>query len=72
MPDFNRSILCMLGNFTCFCRLLIFLKINFLKKSFRNAIKVSGSLDPDQARHFVGPGQGPNRLQRLSAGDTSG
>ena len=44
----------------------------FKKKSFRNAIKVSGSLDPDQARHFVGPGLGPNRLQRLSAGDTSG
>ena len=27
------------------------------------------SLDPDQARHFVGPGMGPNSLQRLSADD---
>ena len=29
------------------------------------------SLDPDQARHFVGPGLGPNCLQRLSADDNS-
>ena len=28
---------------------------------------MSNSLDPDQARHFVGPGLGPNCLQRLSA-----
>ena len=27
-------------------------------------------LDPDQARHFVGPDLGPNCLQRLSADDT--
>ena len=30
-------------------------------------IRVSKSLDPDQARHFVGPDLGPNCLQRLSA-----
>ena len=30
-------------------------------------IRVSNSLDPDQARHFVGPDLGPNCLQRLSA-----
>ena len=29
------------------------------------------SLDPDQARHFVGPDLGLNCLQRLSADDTS-
>ena len=34
---------------------------------FFNAIQVSNSLDPDQARHFVGPDLGPNCLQRLSA-----
>ena len=34
---------------------------------FFNAIGVSKSLDPDQARHFVGPDLGPNCLQRLSA-----
>ena len=37
-----------------------FFKINFFKKSFRNTIKVSNSLD-----------LGPNCLQRLSADDTS-
>ena len=34
---------------------------------FFNTIRVSNSLDPDQARHFVGPDLGPNCLQRLSA-----
>ena len=29
--------------------------------------RVSKNLDPDQARHFVGPDLGPNCLQRLSA-----
>ena len=32
---------------------------------------MSNSLDPDQARHFVGPDLGPNCLQRLSADDTN-
>ena len=36
-----------------------------------NTIRVSNSLDPDQARHYVGPDLGPNFLQRLSADDTS-
>ena len=30
---------------------------------------MSNSLDPDQARHFVGPDPGPNYLQSLSADD---
>ena len=30
-----------------------------------NTIRVSNSLDPDQARHFVGPDLGPNCLQRF-------
>ena len=47
------------------------LKINFLKNSLRNSIKVSNSLDPDQAQRFVGPDLGPNCLQRLSADNTS-
>ena len=33
---------------------------------------MSNSLDPDQARHFVGPDLGPNCLQKLSADDTRG
>ena len=34
---------------------------------FFNTIWVSNSLDPDQARHFVGPDPGQNCLQKLSA-----
>ena len=50
-----------------FCHLLIFFKTNFLKNSFKNFFhfRVSYSLDPDQVGHFVGPGLGPNCLQRL-------
>ena len=48
--------------------------INFLKMLFQEyhwleTIGVSNSLDPDQARHFVGPDLGPNCLQSLSADD---
>ena len=52
-----------------FCRLLTFFKIIFFKNSFRNTIRLSNSLDPDQARHFVGLDLGPNCLQRSSADD---
>ena len=34
---------------------------------FFNTIRMSNSLDPDQARQFFGPDLGPNCLQRLSA-----
>ena len=55
-----------------FCRLLgFFSKSTFSKNSLRNAIRVSNSLDPDQARQNVWPGLGPNCLQSLSADDTS-
>ena len=54
-----------------FCRLLIFFKSTFSKNSFRNTIRVSNSLDPDQVRRFVGPELGPNYLLKLSADDTS-
>ena len=68
-------ILRILGNFACFfCRLWIFFfffKLTYPKKSFRNAIRVSKSLDPDQAQHLVGPDLDPNCLQRSSAGDKS-
>ena len=39
----------------------------FSKNSFRNTIRVSISLDQDQARHFARPDLSPNCLQRLSA-----
>ena len=38
----------------------------FRKQSFRNTIRVSNSLDPDQARRYVGPDLDQNCLQRLS------
>ena len=52
--------------FSC---LLIFFEINFFKNSFWNSIRVSNSLNPDQARP-VGPDLGPNCFQRLSTDDT--
>ena len=53
-----------------FCR-LPFSKSTFSKSSFKNAIRVSNSLNPNQAQHFVGPDMGPNCLQKLSAVNTS-
>ena len=43
----------------------------FSKNDFRNTIRVSNGLDPDQDRHNVGPDLGPNCLQKLSADDIS-
>ena len=48
----------------------ILLHITFFKKSIRNTIRMSSSLDPDQARRSVGPDLGANYLPRLSADDT--
>ena len=58
-----------MGNFSRFsCRQpTFFSKLTFSKNSFRNTIKVSNALDPDQDRHFVSPDLGTNYLQRLSA-----
>ena len=39
-------------------------KLKLLEISFKEYIRVSNNLDPDQARHFVGPGLGPNYLQQ--------
>ena len=47
----------------------LFSKLTFSINSFRNTIRVSNSLDPDQDRQNVGPDLGPNCLQRLSADD---
>ena len=59
--------LCLLGNFPCFN----LSSADFFQNSFWNTIRVSNSLNPDQARHFVWPDLGPNCLQRLAADDTS-
>ena len=50
---------------------MLFLSSADLFNSFRNTIRVSNSLDPDQARQIVGPDLGPNCLQKISASDTS-
>ena len=50
-----------------FCRLLIFSNVSFLENSFRNIIRESNSLDPEQARHFE---LGPNCLRMKSADGT--
>ena len=52
------------------CHLLI-LSLTFSKISFENTIRVSNSLDPEEARHFVGPDLDQNCFPRLSADDTS-
>ena len=63
--------LCILGNFACFFDIcILFSKIIIFKKLFRNIIRESNSLDPDQEWHSVGPNLGPNLLQRLSADGT--
>ena len=46
-----------------------FSKLNFSNNRFRNTIRVSNSLDPDQAQQNVGPDLGPNCLQRSSTDD---
>ena len=64
----------MLGNFAFFfsCLPIFFFKINIFKYFFsdRNT-RVSDSMDPDQARHFVGSDLGLNCLQRLSEDNKS-
>ena len=48
--------ICRLGNFACFFIVCgFFSKLTFPKNSFRNTIRVSNSLDPDQAQQNVGP-----------------
>ena len=48
----------------------IFSKLTFSKNYFRNIIRMLNSLDPDQARHIVGPDLGPICLPWLSADGT--
>ena len=61
----------MLGNFHAFLSSDFFSKLTFSKTAFRNTIRVSNGLDPNQNQHFVNPDLGPNCLQRLSANKAS-
>ena len=45
------------------------IQLTFSKRSFRNTIRVSNGLDPDQDRCSVDPHLGLNCLQRFSADD---
>ena len=58
--------LCQMGNFHTFVLSADFIKNYFLKKKFRNTIRVSKSLDPIQARQNIGSDLGPNFLQNLT------
>ena len=48
----------------------LFLKSTF-SKNYSGIPSVSNSLDPDQARHLVGPDLGPSCYQMLSADYTT-
>ena len=47
----------------------MFSNCTFAKRYFKNAIRVSHSLDPDRALQNVGPDLGTNCLLKLSADD---
>ena len=54
------------------CFILLLLSADFFsKKLFRNTIRVSNGLEPDQDRHSVCPGLGQNCLQSLLADNKS-
>ena len=58
----------MSGHCSCFCRLLTFFSINFLlKKYFRNTVRLSNGLDPDQDQCDLDP----NCFQWINADDKS-
>ena len=43
-----------------------FLKMNYFKKSYRNTIRVSICLDPDEDRRSVGPDHGKTVCKTIS------
>ena len=64
--------LSMLFYFSCFyCCLLTFLEINFFKKNFQECYQTVKWFGFRSGQRSVGPDQGPNCLQRLSADDKS-
>ena len=59
------------GEFFMFFVVCCFFQNQLFRKIIsRITIRVSNSLDPDQAGHFVGPDFGPNCLQKLTADNT--
>ena len=70
-PDLDPNCMERLLCFCCFQLFFLSSKLTFSKYSFRNTIKFSNGLDPDQDFHFVSPYLGPNCLERPSADDIS-
>ena len=62
--EIKFKLLCNFVSFLVVCCLLF---LTFSNKSFRNIIRMSNSLDPDHAPHFVGSDLGSICLQRLTA-----
>ena len=63
------SCICMIGNFSIYLSSAVFFFKSSLKKTMLSEISsVSNSLDPNKARHFIGPDL-DNWLQNLSADD---
>ena len=60
--------LCMLGNFSCVlcCLLASSFQIFFFLNSFRNTVRVSSNLDPDQERHSITSDLGPSFKKVIS------
>ena len=69
MPDASLfSIISRIPLLTiCMLAADFFSKWTFIKNSFRNTIRVSNSMYPDQKQHSVSPDLDPNCLLRLSA-----
>ena len=57
--------------FTCWVNLHAFFSFTDKKNFQVYTIRMSISLDPDHAGHFLGPDSALNSLQRLSANDKS-
>ena len=61
----------MLGYCSCFLSSADFFQNHLFRKILSGIPSVANSLDPDLARHFVGPDLGPNCLHSASS-DTTG
>ena len=70
--NLNQLLACWIMNVACFLPSVEFFQSYRFQKILSGiTIRVSNNLDPDQARHFIGPDLGSNCLQRLSADNTS-
>ena len=59
----------MLGDCSCFCCRLLNFGHFVIKNYFRNTIRVTNGLDPDEDRRCVDPDLRPDCMQMLSTDD---